>query len=124
MKNLLSPLKALLIAVPFVIANAYAADANSQRGQLSSSDYKFAREAAAGGQFEVAAGRLAMEKATAPAVKQFGEQMVTDHGKAGEKLKSIAAARGATLPTQPTAMHQRELDRLSRLTGTEFDKAY
>jgi putative membrane protein len=121
MKNKTSLLITLLIAVP--LSAALAAD-RPGRGQLSSSDFQFAREAAQGGQFELNAGRLASEKAVLPAVKQFGEQMVSDHGKMGDKLKNIAANNQASLPTELTAKHQREIDRLSRLSGMDFDKAY
>src|SRR4029077_1715179 len=78
-------------------ASVRAASPDESPGQLSKSDYKFAAEAATGGKMEVTLGTLAAEKGTSPAVKQFGEQMATDHGKAAERLKQIALAQGATL---------------------------
>jgi len=120
MKNHVLSFHALLISVPLLVANALAAE----RGQLSSSDYEFARDAATAGQFEVTAGRLAADKAMLPGVKQFGEQMVSDHSKAGEKLKAVVTSKGGTMPTELTSTQRREIDRLSRLTGADFDKAY
>ena len=50
--------------------------------------------------------------------------MVTDHGKAGQALAQIASRKGAMLPAQPTAAQQKEISRLAKLSGYEFDKAY
>ena len=103
---------------------ALAGDSNDNRGQLSSSDYKFAKEAAMGGQMEVQLGKLAAQKSTKPSVQQFGQRMVTDHGKAGQALKGIAAKNGATLPDTMSTSAQREEDRLNKLSGEDFDKEY
>jgi putative membrane protein len=112
----------LVAQVAFV--SAYAADANDNPGQLSSSDYKFAREAARGGMFEVNLGNVAIANSKNTEVQQFGQQMVKDHGAAGQKLQGIASQKGATLPTQLTEKQQKEVDKLTKLSGPEFDKAY
>jgi putative membrane protein len=87
-------------------------------------DSHFAMKAAAGGMSEVKLGQLAAEKGSNPAVKQFGQGMVTDHSKANEVLKSVAAQSNVKLPN---AMGKEEADtyaRLSKLSGKEFDQAY
>ncbi len=68
---------------------------------LSDADKTFMTKAAEGGMMEVNLGTLAAAKATANEVKDFGNRMVTDHGKAGDELKTLAANKGVTLPTQP-----------------------
>jgi len=73
---------------------------------------------------EVTLGKVAAGKSVNPAVRQFGQRMVTDHGKAGEDLAKIASGKGASLPSEPTAAHQKETERLAKLSGPEFDKAY
>jgi putative membrane protein len=50
--------------------------------------------------------------------------MVTDHGKANDELKTIAASKGVTLPTTLDAKHQAMYDKLNALSGADFDKAY
>src|SRR5206468_10411592 len=95
-----------------------------QRGQLSRKDYKFAREAAQGGLLEVRLGELAKQKASNPAIQQFGEEMIKDHSKANEQLKALAAQKGAVLPDQLTRMEESELESLQKLSGKEFDKTY
>lgn len=99
-------------------------DTNEMRGQLSSADYKFAKAAACGGAMEVSLGKIAMEKSGNSAVQQFGQRMVTDHGKAGQDLAQVASRKGMSLPSEPSASQQKEIDKLSKLSGPAFDKAY
>jgi len=113
-----------LAATQLALVAAYGGDVAEDRGRLSAADFKFAREAASGGLTEVTLGQLAAEKSTNPEVQQFGKRMVTDHGKANQDLRQIAIKNGATLPAEPLPMHQKEIDRLGKLSGAEFDKAY
>jgi len=103
---------------------ATAPAAGLQVGKLSAGDRAFIHEAAVGGMAEVELGRLATEKATNPDVKQFGQRMVDDHGKANEELKTLASQNGVTLPTTLEPAHKVTLDRLSKLAGASFDRAY
>jgi putative membrane protein len=91
---------------------------------VAASDLTFAKEAAIGGMAEVELGTLAKEKASSPDVKQFADRMVTDHSKANDELKQWAQQKNATLPTDVDAKHKATKDRLSKLSGEEFDKAY
>ncbi len=120
--RLLSCLVMMAAQVAFV--SAYAADTADNRGQLSSSDYKFAKEAATGGMFEVNLGNIAASNSRNPAVQDFGRRMVKDHGQAGQNLQKIATQKEATLPADLSSHQQREVDRLAKLSGPEFDKAY
>jgi putative membrane protein len=91
---------------------------------LSASDKKFMQNAAQGGMAEVQLGQLAAQKASDPQVKQFAEKMVTDHSKAGDKLKQIAQAKGVVLPSDIPTAEKREHDKLSKLSGEKFDREY
>lgn len=115
---------ALAVSLMSATAPLRGADTTENRGQLSKSDYKFACDAARGGLMEVRAGELARDKGSDPAVKQFGQRMVTDHGKANAQLQKIAAQKGATLPADLAAKDQRHLEHLQSLSGADFDKAY
>jgi putative membrane protein len=84
----------------------------------------FAKTAAQGGMTEVALGRLAMEHAASPDVKQFGQQMVADHSKAGAELTQLAARKGMQLPTEMSDKQKSLMDKLSKLSGADFDKEY
>jgi putative membrane protein len=91
---------------------------------LSSSDRKFIEKAAVGGMAEVQFGKLATQKAGADQVKQFGQRMVDDHSKADDQLKQVATSKGVTLPTSLDKSSQREMDKLSKLSGADFDREY
>jgi len=87
-------------------------------------DSQFAMKAAAGGMAEVKMGELAVKNASSADVKAFGQKMVDDHSKAGDKLKSIAAKDNISLPSEMGAKEKATYERLSKLQGAEFDKAY
>lgn len=87
-------------------------------------DTAFAAKAAVGGMAEVALGKMAAAKGTDKQVKDFGNMMVMDHGKANAELMSIAKTKNITLPAGLDAEHQAKSDSLSKLSGTAFDKAY
>jgi putative membrane protein len=93
-------------------------------GQLSRADQKFLMEAAQGGHAEVELGKIAAEKASSDAVKQFAQRMVEDHGKANQQLMSVASQKQVALPNEPGAKHKAETKRLSELNGAAFDAAY
>ena len=87
-------------------------------------DKKFVKEAAAGGLAEVEMGKLAVQKSSDDAVKQFGQKMIDDHTKANEQLKEIASKQGITIPESLDSKQQSKVDKLSKLSGPAFDKAY
>jgi len=91
---------------------------------MGSADNSWVMKVAQGGMLEVELGKLAETQASAEGVKQFGNRMVTDHTKANDELTQIATRKGITLPTSLDAKHQAMKDRLSKLNGAAFDKAY
>lgn len=98
--------------------------ATAPDGGSVTSDQTFLKEAAEGGLAEVELGQLAVEKSSNEDVKRFAERMVEDHGKANEDLKQLAAQKGVNLPSEPNAKQKANKERLSKLSGDEFDKAY
>jgi putative membrane protein len=105
--------------------------------QIPPADRTFATKAAAGGEAEVVLGRLATEKAGSQQVRQFGQQMVTDHTQANQELQAIAKQQNLTLPTKPDAAEHGDRaastkmppstateQRLQNGSGTAFDSAY
>jgi len=80
--------------------------------------------AAQGGMAEVQLGQLAAKSGSADAVKQFGQRMVDDHGKANDELKQLASSKGITLPSALNRKHKQTYNHLSHLTAASFDRAY
>jgi putative membrane protein len=87
-------------------------------------DKKFLKDAALGGMTEVELGKLATQKAARDDVKQFGQRMVDDHTKAGDQLKQVASKGKMPIPDALDSKHQSRIDKLSKLSGETFDKAY
>jgi putative membrane protein len=87
-------------------------------------DQAFVIDAATAGMAEVEHGKLASDKAANAKVKAFGKQMVMDHTKAGDELKSLARSKQMSLPTSIGPTHQAAHDKLAGLSGAAFDQAY
>ncbi len=87
-------------------------------------DKKFVKEAALGGMTEVELGKLAAQKGESDGVKQFGQKMVDDHSKANDQLKEVATKDGMEIPSALDKKEQSRVDKLSKLSGPAFDKAY
>jgi putative membrane protein len=97
---------------------------SSKGGQLDHSDRKFLETAAKDGLAEVELGQLASQRAESPEVKQFGQRMVQDHGKANDQLKQLAQSKGVDVPTETDKSHQKKMEKLQKLSGAQFDKQY
>jgi putative membrane protein len=74
-------------------------------------------------------GKLAAEKTTNQAVKEFAETMVRDHTAVNDKAIALAKKLGVTPEASGTSKSlkvngQKELVKLKALKGPEFDKAY
>src|SRR5689334_17759295 len=104
--------------------NTSATGEQTGMANMTSQDRDFVMDAAMGGMEEVELGRIAAQKGTSDAVKQFGQRMVDDHSKANSDLMSIASSKGITLPTTLDEKHQKEVTKLSAMSGAEFDRAY
>ena len=91
-------------------------------GQMQ--DHTFMMKAAEGGMAEVQLGQLAQQNGQSQAVKDFGKRMVDDHSKANDQLKQVATQQGVTLPSEPSSKDKAEYDRMAKLNGDAFDKAY
>jgi len=93
---------------------------------LSSSGRTFVEKAAAENAAEVKLGKLAKDKASHDDVKKFAERMVEDHQKANDRLKDVDIVPQDVFASaaQPKPEHQEVHDRLSKLSGDEFDREY
>jgi len=87
-------------------------------------DQTFVNKAAQGGQAEVTLGQLASQKASNQKVKDFGQRMVADHGKAGQQLTGIAQKKSITPPSSMTSEDEALYKKLQGMSGSEFDKTY
>jgi putative membrane protein len=90
----------------------------------SMADHDFLKDAGEGGLAEVQLGQLATEKASAANVKEFAQRMVDDHTKANDELKQIASRKGIALSSTLSSKDRKTKERLAKLSGADFDRAY
>jgi putative membrane protein len=124
MKQLTIGAVGVVVGVLISLGLASAADRDDPKMSERSEPQDFMMEAARGGLAEVTLGQMAAQRASRDEVKQFGQRMVQDHGKANTELMQLAATKGVTLPKELDSTHKAMAERLSQLSGAEFDRAY
>jgi putative membrane protein len=87
-------------------------------------DRKFIEDATMGAMAEVELGKLAQIKAVSEPVRRLGARMVEDHGRATVELRQLAQIKRIGVPTAPARSHMRDLQKLNRLSGADFDRHY
>ncbi len=93
-------------------------------GPVSDDDKQFMMDAGAGGNTEIAASRLALDRSSNDRIKSYANMMISDHTKAGDELKSIASQKNVTLPDSVMDKQHEALDDLREESSKNFDKAY
>src|SRR5262249_12470081 len=118
--------KFLVLSCTLLLSAGMGLSAENKTGssKLSSADSDFVKEAAQGGLMEVQLGKLAQEKASDQKVKEFGKRMEQDHGKADADLQKIASDKGIQLSTDLDKKHKSKVDKLTKLSGANFDRQY
>jgi len=92
--------------------------------KLSSGDEKALKDMAQANINEIAAAKIALNKAESSEVKAFAQKMVDHHGDALTKVQTVAKQKDVTLPTEPDAQHKAMADKLEKESGDAFDKMY
>jgi len=87
-------------------------------------DQTFVVDVAKDSMAEVELGKLAVQKAVKPEVKQFGQRMIDDHTKANDELKTLAQQKGITLPGDVDPKGNALKARLEKLSGEQFDRTF
>ena len=112
-----------IVSVQFALAQTASQDSPGISG-LNKKDTNRLVAIAQANLAEVAAGKMASEKSTNPAVKTFAQMMIEDHSKGLDETKKVAEAKNVTLPTEPDSEHKKIATELSKLSGSVFDKEY
>jgi putative membrane protein len=97
---------------------------NNANATVDKDAVDFAKEAAEGGMMEVQLGQIAQKNSSTKSIQDFGKMMVDDHSALNDKLKDLASKKNVDLPSTLTSDQQQKVDKLSKETGTEFDKDY
>ena len=125
MKHIVRSVVTTAVVLGLAAAPAFAQTAKKKTmATKAMNDSTFVTKAAQGGMAEVELGKLATEKASNDEVKKFGQRMVDDHSKANDELKTLAQQKNITVPSSLDARDKALRDRLSKLSGAAFDRAY
>ncbi|WP_144814937.1 DUF4142 domain-containing protein [Enterobacter sp. DE0047] len=106
------------------VAQKDAAGQTGSNAKLSAGDEKAVKDMAQANINEIAAAKIALNKAKSSDVKAFAQKMIDDHGAALTKVQTVAEQKGVTLPTEPDAMHKAMAANLEKQSGDAFDKMY
>ena len=107
---------------PILFAPASAATAKPLSVQQRD-ERQFLRDAAATRRFQSDASRLALSKSSNPGVRSVATTLIEHHAKSGNELLYLLQVRGMAPPM--LANDQRKtLNRLGKLQGSKFDRAY
>lgn len=91
---------------------------------VSAQDARFLREMARSDLAEIAAGKLALDRARAEVVRKFGQLMVDVHGKLLEEARNIAKLKGLEIPAELDPKQQAAVKALDSVPAERFDRAY
>jgi putative membrane protein len=115
---------ALAVALLLGFAGALAVTGSARAADLAHADKKFMEQAAQNNMTEIQASKVALEKSSSSAVKEFANMMVTDHTKTGDEMRALATSKGVKVPEDPSAMQKAKIAVMGKLTGQNFDKQY
>lgn len=97
---------------------------SAQAAPGTAADRAFVAKVSQGGMFEVEAGKLAEQKASAQDVRDFATMEVHDHTLVGDKLKALSSDAGIPIDPKPNAEFSGKMSKLKTLSGPAFDRQY
>jgi len=122
--NWSSIMKKLVLAAALLALAAPVRAQNAQPSAAPPAREKFAQTAAMTDMFEIQAGRLAQQKSTEKAYKDFAAMIISDHTKTSEQLKSMAPKLHVQLPQELDRAHKAKIEELSSVDGAAFDRRF
>jgi putative membrane protein len=114
----------LLVALVLVVGWTSLPFAQDKAEKKPVPDSRFMMDAARDGLFHVEAGKLAAQRASSEDVKKFGQHAIEHHTQINEELTNLASTKGVTLPKKMSKTEREALDKVAKLSGPDFDKAY
>lgn len=96
----------------------------SDTAKLSKSDADFLVDASSRAMKEMELGQVAQTHSSSQRVKSFGAMMVKSRKEGIEEIKNLAVRKHVTLPDSVSSRQEREINKLKKKEGGDFDKAY
>lgn len=110
--------------IAFVMSAGMAVTGAAHAASLDKADINYIKESGEGLSSELKLGQLAQARAHDARVREFGKQMMEDHGKDLHRLEEIAARKQVHLPHTLNKEQLREQKKLEKLSGKAFDREY
>jgi putative membrane protein len=94
--------------------------------EMTSTTKGFVTAAATSDMYEVTAGKIALQRASSPGVKEFAQKMIDAHTETTAKLKGILASNNINVapPAHVDNRRQGMLDNLRGASAADFDHRY
>ena len=115
----------MVLLLPLALAAcAPAADDPNAAANMASVDVQYMQATAGSNMFEITTSQLALNQGSAQAVKDYANEMITDHQKAQTDLTALAKTKNVALPATLPPNLQVKYNALKQLSGADFDAAY
>ena len=85
---------------------------------------EFLKKVTNAGLAEIQLAKLAQQKATIDAVKNFASMLERDHTSVNDQVKTLAGQRNVAVPAAPSEDKQKMYTDMEKMTGKAFDKGY
>lgn len=110
--------------IPMIGLGAIVLVATASQAAMAPTARQFVMKAGASDKFEISEAQL-MLGSTNPDIQSFAQQMITDHTKSTDMVKTAAMADGLTpAPPMLTAKQKADLAKLTAAKGMNRDKLY
>lgn len=113
----------LMTAFLFLVPYANATTVKTPK-KISKTDKSFMKAAGQINLLEIELGNYAAKNGQSAGVKEFGLRMVKDHTVLNQKLELLAGEKAVSVPQKLNAKHKKMVDKMMKLKGSKFDKAY
>lgn len=123
-KKLMAAAFAAALAAPLSVHAAPATMDTPAASALNKADQKIVQDMAMANMAEVELAKLAQGKTQNAEVKAFAQQMIDDHSRALADVQNLAQNKGVNLPAALDKKHKAQADKLGKLSGDAFDRAY
>lgn len=87
-------------------------------------DKQFLKDAVEQCVTQVELGKLAQQKASSDAVKEFAARTVNDHEQVNQQLQQVASEANVPVSTDLPRKTKKSQEKLSKLSSAEFDREY
>ncbi len=111
-------------ADPNLIDMGFGTDEGNVGPFVTNTDKQYAQAMAVRGMMEIRLGQAALEKSGREDVKNLAHRMITEYLSWDAGMEKAAAKLSITMPSDMDAKEKAEVDRISALSGPEFDRAY